>query len=131
MTAVLLTAYRFHTFTHDLPLNVGFQYGYSGRALSMGRWSTLLTSQFLSRDSFMAISIALSLILMLGLYEAIAGSVRALVVAFVTGAVGPVLVAGGLGLGSALGTRSRAARCRRSTTACPRSPRVRAVHSSR
>jgi enterochelin esterase-like enzyme len=103
VASVLVTAARFHTFTHDLPLDVGFRYGYSGRALSMGRWSTVLTSQFLSRDSFMAISIALSLILMLGLYEAIAGSVRALVVAFVTGAAGPIFVAGALGLGSALG----------------------------
>lgn len=101
--AVLATALRFGVILDDLPLDVEFRYGFSGRALSMGHWSTLVTSQFMSRDAFMAISLALSLILMLGLYEAIAGSWRALVVLLITAFAGPLLVAGGLGLGSVLG----------------------------
>ncbi len=103
IAAVLFTALRYGTLQHDLALDIAFRYGFSGRALSMGHWSTLFTSQFLSRDAFMAISIALSLVLMLGLYEAIAGSVRALAVTAVSAAAGPLLVAGGLGLGSMLG----------------------------
>ncbi len=103
ITAVLATAARYRVFTRELPLDVAFRYGYSGRALSMGRWSTLLTSQFLTRNAFMAVSIALSLALMLGLYEAIAGTKRALVVATVSAVAGPLLVAGVLGVGSSLG----------------------------
>jgi len=101
--AVIVTALRYRVFTHDLPLTTALRYGFSGRALTMGHWSTLVTSQFLSRDAFMAVSLALSLALMLGVYEAVVGSWRALVVILVTAVTGPLFVAGGLGLGSALG----------------------------
>ncbi len=103
IAAVLVTAIRYGVFANDLSLDVGFRYGFSGRALSMGHWSTLVTSQFLTRDGFMAISISLSLALMLGVYEAIAGSRRALVILATTALAGPVLVAAGLGVGSSLG----------------------------
>ncbi|GEM_PF-682323 len=102
--AVLGTAGRLHVFAHELPVATAYKYGFSARALSMGHWETLLTSQFLSRDAFMAMSIACSLVLMLGLYEAIAGARRALVITFVTAVVGPLAAAGGLGLASVLGS---------------------------
>ena len=103
MAAVIGTAIRLQVFSRELPLDVAFRYGFSGRALSMGHWSTLVTSQFLTRDPFMAVSIALSLAFMLGLYEMIAGSRRAVAVMVVSAFAGPLLVAGALGLGSSLG----------------------------
>lgn len=103
IAAVVATAFRFHVFARELPLGVALRYGFSGRALSMGHWGTLVTSQFLTRDAFMAVSIALSLAVMLGVYEMIAGSKRALLVTAVTALAGPVPVAGMLGIGSALG----------------------------
>lgn len=103
IAAVIVTALRYRVFTHDLPLTSALRYGFSGRALTMGHWSTLVTSQFLSRDAFMAVSLALSLALMLGVYEAVVGTWRALVVTVVTAMAGPLLVAAALGLGSALG----------------------------
>ena len=103
IAAVLVTAVRYGVFANDLSLDVAFRYGFSGRALAMGHWSTLVTSQFLTRDGFMAVSISLSLALMLGVYEAIAGSRRALVILGTTALAGPLLVAAGLGLGSSLG----------------------------
>ncbi len=103
IVAVLVTAVRYGVFANELSLDVAFRYGFSGRALSMGHWSTLVTSQFLTRDGFMAVSISLSLALMLGGYEAIAGSRRAFVILGATALVGPLLVAAGLGLGSSLG----------------------------
>ena len=103
IAAVLVTAVRYGVFANDLSLDVAYRYGFSGRALSMGHWSTLITSQFLTRDGFMAISISLSLALMLGVYEAIAGSRRALLILATTALAGPLLVAAGLGVGSSLG----------------------------
>ena len=103
MAAVIGTAIRLHVFSRELPLDVAFRYGFSGRALSMGHWGTLVTSQFLTRDPFMAVSIALSLAFMLGLYETIAGSKRAAIVTMVVAFAGPLLVAGALGIGSSLG----------------------------
>ena len=69
----------------------------------MGHWATVATSQLLTRDPFMAISIALSLALMLGVYEMVAGWWRALVVTIVCALAGPLIVAAGLGIGSVLG----------------------------
>ena len=60
IAAVLVTALRYGVFTHELSLDVAFRYGFSVRALSMGHWSTLATSQFLTRDVFMAVSIPVS-----------------------------------------------------------------------
>jgi enterochelin esterase-like enzyme len=103
IAAVLGTAVHEGVFHHELPLDVAFRYGFSGRAIGMGHWSTVVTSQFLTRDPFMAISIAVSLAVMLGVYEMVAGTWRATVVAVVTACAGPLLVAAGLGLGSILG----------------------------
>ena len=103
--AVLVTAARFDVFSHELSLEVALRYGFSGRALTQGRWGTLVTSQFLTRDPFMAVSIAASLALMLGVYEMIVGSVRACIVMVVSAVAGPLIVGGAVGLGSALGSQ--------------------------
>lgn len=103
--AVIVSASRFDVFSHELSLEVALRYGFSGRALTQGHWGTIVTSQFLTRDPFMAVSIAASLALMLGVYEMIAGSMRALIVMLVTAAAGPLIVGGVVGLGSALGSQ--------------------------
>lgn len=103
IVAVLATAIRYGVFSRELPLEVALRYGFSGRALSMDRWGTLVSSQFLTRNAFMAVSIALSLALMLGVYEMVAGSKRALVVTVATAVAGPLLVSAVLGIGSSLG----------------------------
>ena len=105
IVAVLVTALRFHVFSHELPLDLALRYGFSVRALTQGHWGTVVTSQFLSRDPFMAVSIAASLALMLGGYEMIAGSARASIVMAVTATAGPLIVGGGIGIGSALGSQ--------------------------
>ena len=92
-------------FSHELSLEVALRYGFSGRALTQGHWGTLVTSQFLTRDPFMAVSIAASLALMLGVYEMIVGSVRACIVMVVSAVAGPLIVGGAVGLGSALGSQ--------------------------
>jgi S-formylglutathione hydrolase FrmB len=101
--AVTATAIRYHVFTHGLPLIAAFRYGFSGRTLLNGDWGRLVSSQLLTRDTFMAVSMLLSLAVMLGLYETIAGSARAALVAVVAGLAAPAVVSATLGLGSALG----------------------------
>jgi S-formylglutathione hydrolase FrmB len=101
--AVAATAVRYHVFTHGLPLMAAFRYGFSGRALLNGNWGRLVTSELLTRDTFMVVSMMLSLAVMLGLYETIAGSARAALIAVVAGLAAPAVVGAALGLGSALG----------------------------
>jgi len=103
-TAVVYNAVRLGVFSHGLPTAISVQFGFSGRGLLDGRWSTLLTSQILTRDRFMTISIVLSLIVLLGSYELIAGSRRALVVAATSAISGPAIVTMALGVGSILGS---------------------------
>ena len=105
ITAVIAAAVRAGVVHHDLDLVTSFRYGYSARALSMGHYGTVWTSQFLSRDPFMAVSMSLSLALMLGVYEMIAGSWRALVVAVASAVMGLLLVSGGLAIGAVLGSQ--------------------------
>jgi hypothetical protein len=102
MAAVLATGVRFGVVHHNLPLSVAFESGFSGRALLAGRFHTVLSSQLLTRDGFMLMSILGSLALMLGGYELLAGSRPAAVVAVVGAIAGPVVVALVLSAGSAL-----------------------------
>jgi enterochelin esterase-like enzyme len=102
IAAVVSTAVRFGVTTHGLPLAVAYRSGYSGRALLAGRLSTVLSSQFLTRDGFMLISIVASLAIMLGGYELLAGSGRAAIVAIAGAVLGPVVVSLALSVGSAL-----------------------------
>src|SRR5437879_9428265 len=80
ISAVVATAWRTGVFHHDLGLTTEYQYAYSGRQIQAGHWSTLFTSQLLTRNTFMALSICLSVLVFVGIYEALAGSVRTVVV---------------------------------------------------
>jgi enterochelin esterase-like enzyme len=102
MGAVVATAVQQNVFRTELGLEPTYLWGFSGSGLLAGHWSTLLTSQFLTRDVFMALSIPVSLAVMLGVYEILAGTVRATIVAVASAAAGPGLVTAALGLGSAL-----------------------------
>jgi S-formylglutathione hydrolase FrmB/membrane associated rhomboid family serine protease len=105
IAAVLATAIEQDVFRAELGLIPTYQWAFSGRALIGGNYSTLLTSQFLTRNVFMTLSICFSLALMLGTYEALAGSVRAAIVATVSAISGPGLVTAVMGIGSALNNR--------------------------
>jgi hypothetical protein len=102
IAAVVATAVWFRVVIRDLPVHVGRQYGFSGRRLLDGRVDSLLSSQLLTRDKFMLLSMVASLAVMLGLYEVLAGSKRAALVA------GSGLVAGPLGVTLLLGIGSAA-----------------------
>jgi membrane associated rhomboid family serine protease len=104
IAAIVATAWRTGVFHHDLGLTSEYQYAYSGRQIQAGHWSTLFTSQLLTRNTFMALSICLSVAVFVGIYEALAGSVRAIVVVVVTGIVGPLGVEAALGAGNVLGS---------------------------
>ena len=97
---VLATAVHLGVFRHELPLTVAFRFGYSGRGFLAGNWQSVLTSQLLTRDVFMATSIALSLLLMVGPYEVLAGTRRTLVVVTTAMLAGPLVVTAFLALGS-------------------------------
>lgn len=103
-SAVAVTAVRTGVLSHQLSYTTALRGGFSARALQQGRWGTVFTSQLLTRDIFMASSICLSLLVMLGAYELLAGTRRAAVVALVCGTAGPLAVAGVIGVGSALGS---------------------------
>ena len=104
ISTIVATAWRTGVFHHDLGLTTEYQYAYSGRQIQAGHWSTLFTNQLLTRNTFMCLSICLSVLVFVGFYEALAGSVRAIVVIVVTGIVGPLGVEAGLGLGNVLGS---------------------------
>ncbi|HEX4540824.1 MAG TPA: alpha/beta hydrolase-fold protein [Acidimicrobiales bacterium] len=104
ISAIVATAWRTGVFHHDLSLTMEYQYGYSGRQIQAGHWSTLFTNQLLTRNTFMCLSICLSVAVFVGIYEALAGSLRAIVVIVVCGIVGPLGVEAGLGLGNVLGS---------------------------
>ena len=94
--AVTVTAIRLNVFEHELPLLTGIEYGFSGRRVySMHELSVLWTSQLLSRDVFMVVSLIVSLIITLAVYESVAGHSRAFAVAAASTIAGP-LVAGGI-----------------------------------
>jgi S-formylglutathione hydrolase FrmB len=109
MAVVLAVAFHHGVFGHELSLDVAVRYGLSGRGLQNGDWRALATSQLLTRDGFMATSIAVSLLVMLGAYEAVVGHLRAAMVAIVGAVSGPLLTAAAAGVGSALGNHWAAA----------------------
>ncbi|HEX6475833.1 MAG TPA: alpha/beta hydrolase-fold protein [Acidimicrobiales bacterium] len=104
ISTIVATAWRTGVFHHNLGLTTEYQYAYSGRQIQAGHWSTLFTNQLLTRNTFMCLSICLSVLVFVGFYEALAGSVRAIVVIVVTGIVGPLGVEAALGLGNVLGS---------------------------
>jgi enterochelin esterase-like enzyme len=104
IAGVVSTAVRTGVFHHNIAQTVVYQYGYDGRQIQAGHWSTLFTSQLLTRNTFMTASICLSLLIFLGAYEALAGSWRAAIVVVVCSVAGLLLVETALGLGNVLGS---------------------------
>jgi enterochelin esterase-like enzyme len=101
--AVLATAAELGVFTRGLPAAVSYTHGFSPRGLAHGQWSNVVSSLFLTRDSFMAVSMSFSLLVLAGLYEMLAGTGRAVIVAVVSVVAGPVGASALAGLGSFLG----------------------------
>ncbi|MGH9307659.1 MAG: alpha/beta hydrolase [Acidimicrobiales bacterium] len=101
--AVASSAIRFGSLSNHLPLGVVYAHGFSGRSLIQGDWTRVYTSLLLTRDVFMTVSIIASLIVFLGLYELMAGTRRALIVALVSAVAGPIVFTAGAKAGSWLG----------------------------
>jgi poly(3-hydroxybutyrate) depolymerase len=104
ISGIIATGWRTGIFHHNLSLTTEYQYAYSGRIIQAGHWTNLFTNQLLTRNTFMLLSICLSMLVFLGSYEALAGSVRAVVVVVVCGVVGPLGVEAALGLANVLGS---------------------------
>lgn len=85
-----------------MPLAVAYSTGFTGRGLLAGRYYTLLSSLLLAPNRFVLASVALSLVVTLGLYEVLVGSGRAALVAVTAVAAGrlvvPLVLAGGSAL---------------------------------
>ncbi len=81
----------------ELPLRVAGWGSFGWPALAAGRWGTLVTSLVLTRDPFMALTMAAAVAGALGFYERQSGHGRALAVAAVAHVTGSVLVALGAG----------------------------------
>jgi enterochelin esterase-like enzyme len=101
--AVLFTAVHFGVFTHGLPSTTSYARGFSPHGLEHGHWTKVLSSLLLTRDSFMAASMCLSLVILAGLYEMMAGTFRAVIVAAASVVAGPVGASALAALGSFLG----------------------------
>ncbi|HKN40956.1 MAG TPA: alpha/beta hydrolase-fold protein, partial [Acidimicrobiia bacterium] len=82
---------------HELPARFAGGGSFGWPALQAGRWWTLASSLILTRDTFMALTMALAVGAGLGLYERRAGPGRALAVALVGHVTGSVVVALGVG----------------------------------
>ena len=101
--AVGATAIELGVFTHGLPATVSYSHGFSPRALEHGHLSKIATSLFLTRDTFMALSMGFSLLVLAGAYEMIAGTARAVIVGAASVVAGPVGASALAALGSILG----------------------------
>jgi hypothetical protein len=82
---------------HELPARFAGGGSFGWPALQAGRWWTLASSLLLTRNTFMALSMAAAVAAGLGLYERRAGPGRALAVALVGHVTGSVVVALGVG----------------------------------
>jgi len=94
---VLATGVLTGSLWHGLPARYAGGESFGWPALQAGRWWTLATSLVLTRDTFMALSMALAVAAGLGVYERLAGPGRALAVALVGHVTGSVVVALGVG----------------------------------
>lgn len=108
--AVVVTALRLGVLTRELPYAAAARLGLSGRGLLSRRYHTLISSQLLARNALMVASIVLSLVVVLGAYEALAGSVRAAAVAASTAIAPPLVITLVLAAGSGVLHLSFAAR---------------------
>jgi S-formylglutathione hydrolase FrmB len=94
---VLATSVVTGSLWHELPGRFAGGASFGWPALEAGRWWTLATSLLITRNAFMALSMALAVGAGLGLYERLAGPGRALAVALVGHVTGSVVVALGVG----------------------------------
>ncbi|HEV7536698.1 MAG TPA: hypothetical protein VGP90_13750, partial [Acidimicrobiia bacterium] len=81
----------------ELPLRFAGRGSFGWPALEAGRWWTLASSLLLTRNTFMALTMALAVAAGLGVYERRAGPGRALAVGLVGHVTGSVVVALGAG----------------------------------
>ena len=81
----------------DLPARFAGRGSFGWPALEAGRWWTLASSLVLTRDTFMALTMALAVAIGLGVYERMVGPGRALAVGLVGHVTGSVVVAVGAG----------------------------------
>jgi enterochelin esterase-like enzyme len=95
--AVLVAAVVTGSLWHDLPDRFAGGGSFGWPALQAGRWWTLASSLVLTRDAFMALTMAAAVAVGLGAYEWLAGPGRALAVALVGHVTGSVVVALGAG----------------------------------
>src|SRR5256714_8076961 len=82
---------------HELPARYAGRGSFGWPALEAGRWWTLASSLLLTRNMFMAFTMAAAVAAGLGLYERRVGPGRALAVALVGHVTGSVVVALGAG----------------------------------
>jgi enterochelin esterase-like enzyme len=82
---------------HELPARFAGRGSFGWPALEAGRWWTLASSLLLTRNAFMAVTMAVAVAAGLGIYERRAGPGRALAVALVGHVTGSVVVALGAG----------------------------------
>jgi enterochelin esterase-like enzyme len=82
---------------HELPARFAGRGSFGWPALEAGRWWTLASSLLLTRNTFMAVTMAVAVAAGLGIYERKAGPARALAVALVGHVTGSVVVALGAG----------------------------------
>jgi hypothetical protein len=95
--AILAVAALTGSLWGELPLRVAGWGSFGWPALAAGRWGTLVSSLVLTRDPFMALTMAAAVAGALGVYERQSGHGRALAVAAVAHVSGSVLVAVGAG----------------------------------
>jgi hypothetical protein len=95
--AILAVAALTGSLWGELPLRAAGWGSFGWPALVAGRWGTLVSSLVLTRDPFMALTMAAAVAGALGVYERQAGHGRALAVAAVAHVTGSVLVALGAG----------------------------------
>ena len=95
--AVLGAAVITGSLWHELPARFAGGGSFGWPALQAGRWWTLASSLVLTRDTFMALTMVLAVVVGLGVYERWVGPGRALAVALVGHVTGSVVVALGAG----------------------------------
>ena len=95
--AILAVAALTGSLWGELPVGVASWGSFGWPALTAGRWGTLVSSLVLTRDPFMALTMAAAVAGALGVYERRSGHGRALAVAAVGHVSGSVLVAVGAG----------------------------------
>lgn len=80
--AILILAFVTRPFFGSIPAETYARFGWSGASVMEGEWWRLFSATLLTRDAYMTISMVFWLLLAVGFYERMSGSLRALVVSF-------------------------------------------------